>query len=77
MEIIKLMINGRPQGIYAITKKEEVTDVLLDKLNQAKKEDKYYARMVLDAHLKSGLYVVPVDEKPFDWDEDLHGKFFT
>jgi hypothetical protein len=76
MEIIKLMTNGYPQGVYAITKKEEVTDALLDAMNEGK-EDKEFTKKVLETHLESGLCFIPPNEKPFDWNEELHGKFFT
>jgi len=36
MEVVKLFVNGKKQGIFAITKKEEVTDVILDQMNEGK-----------------------------------------
>lgn len=75
MEIIKLMTAGYPQGIYAITKKEEVTDVLLDIMNEGC-ENKEFTKDVLNTHLESGLCIIPKNEKPFDWNEEIHGAFF-
>lgn len=75
MEIVKIFVNGKKQGIYAITKKEDVTDAILDIMNEGK-EHHDYTRAVLEAHLSKGLAIIPKTEKPFDWDENLHGSFF-
>jgi len=76
MEILKIVTNGRKQGVYAITKKEEVTDALLDMLND-NKENKEFTKDMLYNRLKNGLCIIPKDSKPFEWNDDLHGKFFT
>lgn len=73
MEIIKIFINGKKQGVYGITKKEEVTDAFLDMMNDG---DTEFTKDLLEAHLENGLCIIPKDSKPFDWDNDLHGEFF-
>lgn len=74
MEIIKLMTNGIPQGVYAITKKEEVTDQLLDMMNNVV-GDKEFLKYVLFKHLKEGLAVIPPGSEVFDWNQEIHGEF--
>jgi|GWRWMinimDraft_5_1066013.scaffolds.fasta_scaffold152887_2 hypothetical protein len=75
MEIVKIFVNGKKQGIYAITKMDEVTDAILDVMNEGS-ENKDYTRAVMETHLKKGLAFIPKTEKPFDWDENIHGSFF-
>ena len=75
MEIVKIFVNGKKQGIYAITKKEDVTDAILDVMNEGK-EHPDFTRSVLETHLAKGLAIIPKTEKPFDWDENIHGSFF-
>lgn len=74
MEILKILMNGRPQGIYAITKKEEVTDALLDVMNEGK-ESKEFTKDILNLHLENGMSIIPNSSEPFDWDENIYGKF--
>jgi len=31
---------------------------------------------ILEGHLKYGFAIIPNTEKPFDWDENIHGNFF-
>lgn len=76
MEVIKILVNGIPQGIYGITKKEEVTDIFLDMSND-ENQDKLILKNILDSHIENGFAIIPKDEKPFDWNEDLHGVFFS
>jgi hypothetical protein len=75
MEIVKIFVNGKKQGIYAITKKEDVTDAILDIMNEGK-EHPDFTRPLLEAYLSKGLAIIPKTEKPFDWDENIHGSFF-
>lgn len=79
MKLIKLMTKGYPQGIWAITDKQEVTDAILDKIQEDKNiESKNESKNVLKFHLESeGLCFVPKNEKAFDWDENIHGVFFN
>lgn len=74
MEIIKILINGRPQGVYAITKTEDVTDALLDLMNEYK-DNPDFTKAIIETHLKKGLCIIPKNEVPFEWNESLHGKF--
>lgn len=76
MEIIKIYVNYKPQGVYGITKKEEVTDALLDMMNDGT-ETVEFTKEILNNHLDKGLCIIPKTSKPFDWDENVHGKFFT
>lgn len=76
MEVVKLFINNKPQGIYGITNKDEVTDALLDSMNDGT-TDMEYTREMLNMHLDKGLCIIPKSSKSFDWDENIHGKFFT
>jgi hypothetical protein len=75
MEIIKIFVNGKKKGVFAITKKEDVTDAILDAMNEGK-DDPVFVRAVLDAHLDKGMYFIPNTEEEFDWDENIHGSFF-
>lgn len=75
MEIIKILTNGKKQGIFAITKKEDVTDAILDQINNSDLKDKEFLNDLLKTHLKKGFCIIPKTETPFDWDENIHGKF--
>lgn len=75
MEIVKIFVNGKKQGIYAITKKEDVTDAILEAMNEGK-EHPDFIRAMLETNLSKGLAIIPKTEKPFDWDENIHGRFF-
>ncbi len=74
MDLIRTITNGKPQGIYAITDKQEVTDALLDIINEDKENE--YNKDMLKTHLEIGLCHIPAGQKAFDWDENIHGKFF-
>ncbi len=76
MQLIKTMINGFPQGVYAITEKEEVTDVILDIMSKGD-ESKENTKAALDLHLEKGFYFIPKGSTFFEWNEDIHGKFFN
>ena len=75
MEVIKIVLNGKMQGIYGITDKEGVTNALLEELTKDN-FSKEYIEDTIQFHLEKGLAVIPKDSKPFDWDENIHGKFF-
>lgn len=73
MEIIKIFRNGKAQGVYAITDKDEVINHILDNITE---ENKPYAEMLLkDTQEGKGVCVIPKGNQPFDWDENLHGQF--
>lgn len=74
MEVVKFIQDGRRQGVYAITKEEEVTDFILDAMNNGE-EDGEYTEEVLRWHLKEGCCIIPKGAEPFDWDESIHGDF--
>jgi transposase-like protein len=76
MQIVKIFINGKKQGIRAITQKDEVTDILLDTMNDGI-QSKEFVKAALKLHLEKGLAFIPNTEKPFDWDENIHGNFFA
>ena len=75
MEVIKILTNGKRQGVFAITKKEDVTDAILDQISNSDLKDKEPLNTLLQMHLKNGLCIIPKTETPFDWDENIHGKW--
>ena len=75
MEIIKYFIRGQKKGIYAITRKEQVTDALLDSMNSGELSEKL-TKDLIENHLDKGLCFIPKNSECFDWNEEIHGKFF-
>lgn len=72
MEAIKIFLNGRPQGVYGITDKDEVTDALLEEFHDDPKTAKY----LIESHLEKGLCIIPKSAEPFEWNENIHGPFW-
>tara|TARA_R100001244_G_C5069788_1_gene111077 strand:+ start:247 stop:495 length:249 start_codon:yes stop_codon:yes gene_type:complete len=76
MEAIRIFVNGKKEGIMAITDPKEVLDQMLDGLNDAKTDhSREYILKCIDSHQETPLTIIPTSSEPFDWDENIHGKW--
>lgn len=76
MKLIKIFTGGEKKGVYAYTEKEEVTDALLDMMNDGS-ETVEFTKTILMEYVDKGICIIPKSSKPFLWDENIHGEFFT
>ena len=76
MEAVRICINYKREGVMAITDPQEVLNCLLDNLIEATTEKKKkHALDIINLHEKHPQCIIPKSSKPFDWDENIYGKW--